>query len=155
MKSIHKQLASYAGVAALSAAGLFGAVAHNPQTTAGHDRFITEIETVLSMTPAQKTDVQTVLQKARQSAEPVRQQLKATNQALRTAVRSDDTAQIQRLSATEGQEIGQLAAIRNSAVAQVYKSLTPDQKQRADALHQLMMQGFRREMSHHNPRIAS
>lgn len=155
MKSIHRRLASYAGVAALGAAGLFGAVAHNPQTTAGHDRFVSEIETVLSMTPAQRTEVQTVVQKARQSAEPVEHQLKATNQALRTAVRSDDTAKIQQLSTTEGQEIGQLAAIRNSAVAQVYKTLTPDQKQRADALHQLMMQGFRQEISHHNPRMAS
>jgi Spy/CpxP family protein refolding chaperone len=155
MNSIHKRLASFAGVAALSAAGLFGAVAHNQTTVTRHDRFINEIETVLSMTPSQRAEVQNVIHTARQSAEPVVQKLKATNQALEAAVRSDDTAQIQRLSTEEGHEIGQLAAIRNSAVAQVYKNLTPDQQQKADALHKMFMQGFRRQLGHSGARTAS
>jgi hypothetical protein len=80
---------------------------------------------------------------------------KFTNKALESAIRSDDTAQIQRLSTTEGQEIGQLMAIRNSAFAKVYKTLTPDQRTRAEALQRIVEQGIRRQREHPGPRQAS
>ncbi len=153
--NIPKQLIAFAGIGALTSAGLFASVAP-AQKPAGHqDRFVSEMETVLAMTPQQKDQARTVIQEARQSAKPIREELMNTNKALQTAVRSDETAEIQRLSTTEGQEIGQLLAIRSSTVAKVYKTLTPDQRARADALHQLLTRGVRREMAHSNARAGA
>lgn len=153
--NIAKQLIAFAGVGALTSVGLLASVSPAQNTTAPHDRFVNEIETVLSMTPKQKDEAQTAIQQARQSAKPIRQELMNTNKALRAAVRSDETAEIQRLSTTEGQEIGQLLAIRSSAVANVYKTLTPGQRSRADALHQLFARGIHQEMAHTNSRLGS
>jgi len=84
----------------------------------------------LNLTTAQKTQAKSIFQDARQSAQPVRQQLQQTRQALRAAVQANDAAQIQQLSTTEGGEMGQLTAIRSSAMAKVYQILTPDQQQK-------------------------
>ena len=142
MKIIPKQLVACTGIAALGALGLFGAVSHAQKQAAEHGRFMNEVETVLAMTPAQRDQAETVFQEARQSAQPIREELMNTNQALQAAVRSGNRADIQRLATTEGQEIGQLTAIRSSAVAKVYRTLTPEQQHRADALRQILMQGM-------------
>ena len=155
MGIIRKQLIAVAGVGALAAVGLLGSVAPSAKTTAPHDHFVTEIETVLAMTPAQKDQAQTAIAEARRSATPIRQELMNTNQALRSAVRSDNTAQIQRLSTTEGQEIGQLLAIRSSAVARVYNTLRPDQRTKADALQHLLMQSMNQRAGQQSSRAGS
>jgi len=153
MRIIPKQLAALASVGAFASVGLFASALSPARIPAGHqDRLITEIETVLAMTPAQKDQTQTAVQEARQAATPIRQDLMSTNRALRAAVRSDDTAQIQRLSTTEGQEIGQLLAIRSTAVSKVYKTLTPEQKVKADALRALMMHEMQQQVSNSRAR---
>ncbi len=153
--NIPKQLIAFAGIGALTSVGLFASVTPAQQRTGHEGQFVGEIETVLAMTPQQKDQAQTAIQEARQSAKPIREELMNTNKALQSAVRSDESGAIQRLSTTEGQEIGQLLAIRSSTVAKVYKSLTPDQRARADALHQLLMRGVRQEMAHNNSRAGS
>ena len=150
--NVAKQLTAIAGVGALTAVGLFASVAPAEKTTGHQQRFAGEIETILAMTPKQRDQAQRAIQEARQSAKPIREELMSTTKALEAAVRSDRTGEIQRLSTTEGQEIGQLVAIRSSAVAKVYQTLTPDQRTRADALHSLLMQDARQEMAHrHSP----
>ncbi len=153
--NIPRQLIAFAGIGALTSVGLFASVTPAQQRTGHEGRFVGEMETVLAMTPQQRDQAQTAIQAARQSAKPIREELMNTNKALQTAVRSNETAEIQRLSTTEGQEIGQLLAIRSSTVAKVYKTLTPDQRARADALHQLLAQGVRREMAHANSQAGS
>jgi Spy/CpxP family protein refolding chaperone len=129
-----RKFAAWTAVAALGAAGLFAA--ENPQARQhGGGRF-GHFMSELNLTDAQKAQAKSIFQGARQSAQPVRQQLMETRKSLRAAIKANDTAQIQQLSATEGNEIGQLAAIRGSAFAKVYQTLTPDQKQKADALEQ-------------------
>lgn len=155
MGIIRKQLIAVAGAGALASMGLLASVAPAQKTAAPHDRFISEIETVLAMTPAQKDQARTAIEHARESAMPIRQELINTNRVLKAAIRSDNTAQIQRLSATEGQEIGQLLAIRSSAVAKVYHTLSPDQRTKADALQQLLMQGMHQRMEHASSRSGS
>lgn len=147
MKINFKPLVAGTGIAALGALGLYGSATHVQKTTQ-HQQFMNDIETVLAMTPAQKDQTETAMQDARRSATPIRQELQNTNQALESAVRSDNKADIQRFASTEGQEIGQLMAIRSSAVAKVYKTLNPDQKQRAQALQQILVQGIDRELVH-------
>ncbi len=150
MKTFSRQLAAFAGVGALASVGLFAAVSPNRHTSGRQDRFIGDIETVLSMTAAQKDATHTAIVEARQAATPIRQELMNTNNDLQSAVKSDNTALIQHLSTTEGQEIGQLLAIRSSAVAKVYSALTPEQRVKADALHGMLMQAFRRPAEHAN-----
>lgn len=156
MGMIQKQLMALAGAGALASMGLLASVAPSQKsTTPPHDRFVTEIETVLAMTPAQKDQARTAIDQARQSAMPIRQELMNTNRNLKDAIRTGNTAEIQHLSATEGQEIGQLLAIRSSAVAKVYQSLRPDQRTKADALQQLLMQGMQQRMEHSTQRAGS
>jgi Spy/CpxP family protein refolding chaperone len=85
------------------------------------------------LTPAQQAREKSIFQEARQSAQPLRQQLRQTRQSLRAAVQANDTAQIQQLANTQGSELGQLMAIRSTAMAKVYQTLTPEQQQKLAA----------------------
>ena len=145
MKFIPNSLAACAGAAALSAASLFAVAPHAQKSTAMTPAFVGSMETVLGMTPTQKDDAQTAFEQARQKALPIEQELRNTRQSLESAIRSNDTAQIQRLATLEGQEIGQLAATRSTAAAKVYKTLTPDQKTKANALQQLLIPAMRQQ----------
>lgn len=142
MKLIPKRLLACTGALTLGAFELFAA-GNVPNRSATQNRFLSQVETVLSMTPAQKDQAQMAFDEAKQAAQPVRQQLKETNQSLKAAIRSDNMDQIQRLSTAEGQEIGRLVTIRNTAVAKIYNSLTPDQRVKAEALQNMMMRSFR------------
>lgn len=155
MKFIPKQLVACAGVAALSAVGLFAVAPHAQKNTAMTPAFVNSTETVLGMTPTQKDETQTAFEQARQKTMPIEQELRSTRQSLESAIRSDDTAQIQRLATVEGQEIGQLAAIRSTAVANVYKTLTPDQRTKANALQQLLMPEMQQRALREHTRAAS
>ena len=62
--------------------------------------------------------------------------MKQDRQALATAVKTNDTAQIDKLSATEVSLIGKLMAVRTEAMAKFYQVLTPEQRMKADQLHQ-------------------
>lgn len=155
MKFIPKQLISLSAVGALTAASVFASAFPAQRARETQDRFVSEIETVLAMTPQQRDAARTAIQEARQSAQPIRQELTNTTKALKAAAKSDDTTQIQRLSTAEGQEIGKLVAIESSAAAEVYKTLTPEQKTKAHALHQLLLRDLRREMARANSRTGS
>jgi periplasmic protein CpxP/Spy len=131
-----RKFAAWTAVAALGAAGLVAAeTSQARQQWHGHARF-GQFMSKLNLTDAQKAQAKSIFQGARQSAQPVRQQLMETRKSLRAAIKANDTPQIQQLSATEGNQIGQLAAIRGSAFAKVYQTLTPDQKQKVEALEQ-------------------
>jgi len=130
-----RKFATWTAVAALGVAGLFAAEttqANRPWHGHGRGQFMSQ----LNLTDAQKTQAKSIFQDARQSSQPVRQQLMETRKSLRAAVKANDTAQIQQLSTVMGSEMGQLTAIRSSASAKVYQTLTPEQKQKADELAQ-------------------
>jgi Spy/CpxP family protein refolding chaperone len=133
MNSLRNKFAAWSAIAVLGAASLFAA-----ETTAGgghhhHGAFLSK---ELNLTAAQQSQAKSIFQDARQSAHPIRQQLKQTRQSLWTAVESNNTAQIQQLAASEGNQVGQLATIRGTAMAKVYQILTPDQQQKLAALRQ-------------------
>ncbi len=129
------KLAAWTAVAALGAAGLFAAETTPNQHARGQhrlDRFMTN----LNLSDAQRTQVKSIFQEARQSAMPIRQQLRETRKSLHAAIKADNVAQIQQFATTEGSEFGQLAAIRSTASAKVYQKLTPDQKTKLEAMAQ-------------------
>ena len=131
MQILSKKVAAFAAVAALGVAGFaFAAPAQ------GRRHFGRGGELMQVLTDAQKVQAKAVFQEARQSAQPIRQQLMETRKSLRAAIQSGDTNQIHQLSATEGSQMGQLMAIRSTAFSKVYQTLTPEQKQKLTELQQ-------------------
>jgi Spy/CpxP family protein refolding chaperone len=92
----------------------------------------------LNLTDAQKTQAQAFIKEARESAKQLAPQLKQNRQALATAVKAGNTADIERLSAEKGNLMGKMTAIHTEAFAKIYQTLTPDQRAKADQMHQQM-----------------
>ncbi|MBZ5610308.1 MAG: Spy/CpxP family protein refolding chaperone [Acidobacteriia bacterium] len=129
---------AFSALAALGAAGLFAQQRLAARAGQREGRPLRVMSAVLNLTDAQQTQVKSIFQDARKSAQPVRQQLMSTRQSLEAAVQAGDADQIQQLSATVGNATGQLTAIRSSAFAKIYKTLTPDQQQKWGSLQQAM-----------------
>jgi Spy/CpxP family protein refolding chaperone len=92
----------------------------------------------LGLTDAQKAQAKTIFHQARESAKPVREQLKQNRQALSAAVKAGKSdADLQKLATVQGKLRGQMLAIRTEAFAKFYNStLTPDQRTKLDQMHQ-------------------
>jgi Spy/CpxP family protein refolding chaperone len=108
-----KQFA-WAAVAALGTVGLFAQGHHQRMA----DR--------LNLTTEQRA----IFHDAGKSAKPVRMRLRQTHQALQEAIKSGNSDQIKQLTAAEGTEKGELAAIRANAMAKLYPTLTAEQQQK-------------------------
>jgi Spy/CpxP family protein refolding chaperone len=134
MQVLSKKMGAWMAVAALAAASLS---AQTPPP-ARHNRQHTLLVAALNLTDTQKSQMKSIFQTARQSAQPIRQQLKQTRQSLQAAVKAGDSNQIQQLASTEGTEMGQLAAIHASARAQMFKMLTPEQQQKLSTIQASM-----------------
>lgn len=88
---------------------------------------------VLGLTDSQRQQVRAVMKEAAQNARPLRAQLRQDRAQMRDAIKANDAARIQALATTQGQLLGQLAAIRSTAFAKVYNGvLTPEQRNKAD-----------------------
>ncbi len=106
----------------------------------------------LNLTPGQRQQATAIMNEAKQSAEPIRAQLKQGREAMAAAVKANNTADIDRLATSQGVLMGQLAAIHAKAFAKVYTLLTPEQRQKADQLHERMKGMFEHRMGPMNPR---
>lgn len=100
----------------------------------------------LNLTAAQKQQAKSIFQQARVNAQPVAQQLKENREALATAVKANDSAQIQSLSAQQGNLRGQILAIRSDAMAKFYAILTADQRAKAEQLQQRIRQRIQKRL---------
>jgi len=85
----------------------------------------------LNLTPAQKQQAKTIFQSARQTAQPLTQQLQQDRAALRAAIEAGDSAKIEQLSTEMGGLRGNVIAARSQAMVKFYGILTPDQKTKA------------------------
>jgi len=119
------KLSAWTVVAALGAVSLF---AQTPQAGAqaqGRHK-LGKMANYLNLTTQQRA----IFREAGKAAKPVRMQLRETRQSLQAAIKSGNSDQIQQLTATEGTEKGQLAAIRATAMAKLYPTLTAEQQQK-------------------------
>jgi Spy/CpxP family protein refolding chaperone len=94
----------------------------------------------LNLTADQKQQAKSIFQAARQTAAPLRTQMKANRESLAAAVKADNAAQIQQLATAQGSLRGQLLSVRADAMAKFYATLTPDQRAKADQIHAQMKQ---------------
>ena len=100
----------------------------------------------LNLTAAQKQQTKSIFQQARVNAQPVAQQLKENREALAAAVKANDSAQIQSLSAQQGNLRGQVLAIRSDAMAKFYATLTADQRAKAEQIVQRVRQRIQKRL---------
>ncbi len=86
----------------------------------------------LSLTDTQKVQVTAIYTQAQTSAQSVRSSLQPIGAAMSEAVKKNDTASIDQLSATLGTLTAQLSAIERKADAGVYAILTAEQQAKFD-----------------------
>jgi Spy/CpxP family protein refolding chaperone len=130
MKILSSKLSAWTAVAALGTVSLFAQAPQQAPAQAQGRHKMARMATYLNLTSAQRAQARSIFREAHQSAMPVRQQLRETRQSLQAAIKSGNSDQIKQLAATEGNEKGELAAIRASAFAKLYPTLTPEQQQK-------------------------
>jgi Spy/CpxP family protein refolding chaperone len=96
---------------------------------------LARISQELNLTDTQKTQAKEIFNRARETAKPVREQLKENRQALEAAVKADNKGQIEQLSTARGNLMGKMMAIHSEAAAKFYQTLSPEQRVKADQLH--------------------
>jgi Spy/CpxP family protein refolding chaperone len=107
----------------------------------------------LNLTDSQKQRARAIFESARQSAQPIRQELKANRDKLRAAAKvSNGEGDIQRLATEQGRLLGKLIAIRTQASANFYQMLTPEQRVKADQMHEQFREKMRSERPRTEPR---
>lgn len=117
--------------ATLTAGALLAAVPHN------HHNMEARLATQLGLSADQQTQAKSIFGAAHETAKPVKQQLRQERQAVESAIEAGQPdQQIQQLASAEGPQLAQLAAIRASAFAKFRATLTPDQQQKLQAMHQ-------------------
>jgi Spy/CpxP family protein refolding chaperone len=145
-----------AGAAVLAAGMAFAQAApapnspHSGRRGAQAGSMIDRFAANLNLTDAQKQQAQSIFSAARQSAQPVRDQIQQNRQALSAAVKSGSQADIDRISSSMGPLLAQASAIHSKALAQFYAILTPDQKTQFDQRLNGMSGGAGRWQGRHN-----
>ena len=129
MNPLKHKIAAWTAVAALGATSLFAASTAPARNFHRQGRMGAFMANYLNLTADQQAKDKAIFQSARQSAQPVRQELRQTRQSLHSAIQANNSAEIQKLAKVEGTELGQLAAIRSNAMAKSYQVLTSQQKQ--------------------------
>jgi|ERR1051326_5686788 Spy/CpxP family protein refolding chaperone len=134
-----KTLTRLAGLGALSAGLIFAqnAAQNTTRPAARRGHFVQRIVNYLNLTPDQQAQAKQIMAGARQEAAPLRQQMKQNREALATAIKSGNDAQIDQITKAQAPAMAQLAAIRAHAFEKIYATLTPEQKTKADNMRQM------------------
>ena len=138
---MQRSFLKYASAVALAARVVFAqAPSTNPQPGATNFQekqlHLEHITPALDLTDAQKEQARTILQDAWESSQLVWQEVKQNRERLTAAAKSASEADIQKLASEQGRLIGQLVAIRTLASAKFYQILTPEQRVKADQMHE-------------------
>jgi Spy/CpxP family protein refolding chaperone len=107
----------------------------------------------LSLTDPQKEQARAIFEHARQSAQPIRAELKQNREKLMAAAKANSSeGDIQKLAGEQGRLVGKLIAIRTEASAKFYQLLTPEQRVKADQMHEQFKQRLRSQNPRTEPR---
>jgi Spy/CpxP family protein refolding chaperone len=101
------------------------------------------LTTVLSLTPAQQTQVKTVLTNASASGSATHASMKAAHTNLKAAIHSNDAASMEQASNTIGTLMAQELLARSKTEAAIYQLLTPEQQTKMTQLESLGRRGGR------------
>lgn len=133
--SIKNKIVAAVATGTLLAVGVFAQGPIRNRIAARHHRG-EFLATFLDLTDAQKTQAKAIFEDAKTTAKPVVTQLMAGHEQMRELVKSNaPDAQIDALAAQQGALVGKLSADYAKAFEKVYAILTPDQKAKAEKLH--------------------
>lgn len=104
----------------------------------------------LNLTTEQQQKANTIFGDAKVKAEPIREEMRQNREALYAAVKANNAAQIERLSTHQGELHGKMVAIHSEARARFYAMLTPEQRTKADQMHQEMRSRMRQRSETRN-----
>jgi hypothetical protein len=90
--------------------------------------------TLLSLNAAQKTQATTIFANARTASKTVHDSMRTAHDSLATAIKKNDIAGIETLSAQIGTYQAQMVSIESKAEAAFYAGLSPDQQTKYDTL---------------------
>lgn len=97
------------------------------------------VSMALNLTETQKTQASAIFEKAKLASQPIRDEMKQNREKLSAAAKANTSdAEIQRLAVEQGRLMGKLIAIRTAASAKFYQLLTPEQRTKADQMHEQM-----------------
>ena len=108
---------------------------------------VAKMTALLTLTPAQQTQVTSILTNAVGSRAD-RGSMRQVRAQMRTAIQANDTATIEQASNTIGNIAAQNAAARAKTAAAIYQILTPDQKAKAAQLADLFGNGEKGHRHH-------
>src|SRR5215510_8280019 len=111
--------------ATILAAGMAFVYAETPSQSPAHQKSATRqqgmqrrfdrMASFLNLTDAQKTQAQAIMKQAHESSKQFAPQLRDNRKALAEAVKANNTAEIERLSAEKGSLMGKMSAIHSEA----------------------------------------
>jgi periplasmic protein CpxP/Spy len=120
-----------------SAKGLPG-----PTGGRGLNGHVEHLAQALNLTDSQKEQARTIFRNARESSQPIQEELKRNRDRLILAAKSASETDIQSLAIEQGRLLGQLVAIRTRASSKFYQILTPEQRVKYDEERQQTRQKF-------------
>jgi Spy/CpxP family protein refolding chaperone len=127
-----------------------GEGAHGQKAWRGqHAKARQRMMAALNLTPEQKTAAKTIFGQTREASKPVRAELQKNREAMALAVKADNKAQIERLSAERGRLDAKLTAGRGEAMAKFYGTLTPAQRAKAESMRERTMAHMRQLRNEH------
>jgi periplasmic protein CpxP/Spy len=111
------------------------------QSLTGH---LEHMAQALNLTDSQKERARMIFEHARQSAQPIRQEVRQNREKLTAASKAANSEdEIRKLADEQGRLLGQLVAIRTEASAKFYQLLTPEQRVKADQMREQFRQRMR------------
>jgi Spy/CpxP family protein refolding chaperone len=118
----------------------------------GHEGMREFLATYLDLTDAQKAQGKAIFENSRTAAQPVVEKLKAGHEEMAAAVKSGASdAELQAIANRQGALVGQMIGIHSQSMSKFYALLTPEQKEKADKLHDLMKERFQGRIGGHGP----
>ncbi len=107
----------------------------------------------LNLTPAQQQQAKTIFGKVREDAKPIREQMRQNREAMQAAIQSNNTREIHNLATKQATLQAQMMEMHADAMAKFYTTLTPEQRTKAQQIHQRRMQRW--EQREHGEQPAS
>lgn len=133
------------GAGALMAGMMFAQTAPTGTATPNEGgrgtRMLNRVTQALNLTSDQQSQFQQIMANFRQTAQPIRQQLRTDRKALMSAARTNPNADLSAQASAVSRDMTQLTVARAQAFGQFYGILSPAQKQQVDNFHPHLHRG--------------
>jgi Spy/CpxP family protein refolding chaperone len=108
------------------------------------ERFLKMATAVLDLNETQRTQVRASLDRHAETARPLLAQLRQTHQAMEQAENGQaGKVTLEPLAGQIGRDVAQLAMIKAKATGEIHAVLTPEQREKAETIHEQFRTRFR------------